>query len=134
MATVGRTSWLEHTAASLALAAGANVNAVQQMLHRASAGMTLEVYADRFHGGRSTAHFCRNHRSVESRAWPLISPTAVKTRDSRPSWLQEVLRRVLRIVWFGAARASGQRTGTRAIALLTEANRPSDGSQSADRF
>ena len=34
-----------HTAASLAVAAGANVKAVQQMLGHASAAMTLEVYA-----------------------------------------------------------------------------------------
>jgi integrase len=34
-----------HTAASLAVAAGANVKAVQQMLGHASAAMTLDVYA-----------------------------------------------------------------------------------------
>jgi integrase len=34
-----------HTAASLAVAAGANVKAVQQMLGHASAAMTLLVYA-----------------------------------------------------------------------------------------
>jgi hypothetical protein len=37
-----------HTAASLAVAAGANVNAVQQMLGHASAAMTLDVYAGLF--------------------------------------------------------------------------------------
>ena len=35
---------LRHTAASLAVAAGANVKAVQQMLGHASAAMTLDVY------------------------------------------------------------------------------------------
>ena len=39
---------LRHTAASLAVAAGANVNAVQRMLGHASAVMTLDVYADLF--------------------------------------------------------------------------------------
>ena len=36
---------LRHTAASLAIAAGANVKVVQQMLGHASAAMTLDVYA-----------------------------------------------------------------------------------------
>ena len=39
---------LRHTAASLAVRAGANVKAVQRMLGHASAAMTLEVYADLF--------------------------------------------------------------------------------------
>lgn len=39
---------LRHTAASLAVAAGANVKAVQRMLGHASAAMTLDVYAGLF--------------------------------------------------------------------------------------
>lgn len=39
---------LRHTAASLAVASGANVKAVQQMLGHKSAAMTLDVYADLF--------------------------------------------------------------------------------------
>ena len=39
---------LRHTAASLAVAAGANVKAVQRMLGHASATMTLDVYAGVF--------------------------------------------------------------------------------------
>lgn len=39
---------LRHTAASLAISAGANVKAVQAMLGHASATMTLDVYADLF--------------------------------------------------------------------------------------
>jgi integrase len=39
---------LRHTAASLAVASGANVKAVQRMLGHASASMTLDVYADLF--------------------------------------------------------------------------------------
>jgi len=39
---------LRHTAASLAIKAGANVKAVQQMLGHASAAMTLDVYAGLF--------------------------------------------------------------------------------------
>ena len=39
---------LRHTAASLAIASGANVKTVQRMLGHASAAMTLDVYADLF--------------------------------------------------------------------------------------
>ncbi|MFT4229372.1 MAG: integrase [Microbacterium sp.] len=39
---------MRHTAASLAINAGANVKAVQRMLGRASAAVTLDVYADLF--------------------------------------------------------------------------------------
>jgi hypothetical protein len=39
---------LRHTAASLAVSAGANVKAVQRMLGHAKAPMTLDVYADLF--------------------------------------------------------------------------------------
>ena len=39
---------LRHTAASLAIASGANVKAVQRMLGHASAAMTLDVYAGLF--------------------------------------------------------------------------------------
>ena len=39
---------LRHTAASLAVSAGANVKLVQRMLGHASAAMTLDVYADLF--------------------------------------------------------------------------------------
>lgn len=39
---------LRHTAASLAIASGANVKSVQRMLGHASAAMTLDVYADLF--------------------------------------------------------------------------------------
>ncbi|WP_263407433.1 tyrosine-type recombinase/integrase [Arthrobacter sp. NicSoilC12] len=39
---------LRHTAASLAISAGANVKSVQAMLGHASATMTLDTYADLF--------------------------------------------------------------------------------------
>lgn len=39
---------LRHTAASLAISAGANIKALQQMLGHASAAMTLDRYADLF--------------------------------------------------------------------------------------
>lgn len=39
---------LRHTAASLAISAGANLKVVQRMLGHASAAMTLDIYADLF--------------------------------------------------------------------------------------
>ena len=42
---------LRHTAASLAVSAGANVKAVQKMLGHASAAETLDTYADLFYDG-----------------------------------------------------------------------------------
>jgi integrase len=45
---VGVHRQLRHTAASLAVSAGANVKAVQRMLGHAKASMTLDVYADLF--------------------------------------------------------------------------------------
>jgi hypothetical protein len=42
---------LRHTAASLAVSAGANVKAVQRMLGYAKASMTLDVYANLFDEG-----------------------------------------------------------------------------------
>jgi integrase len=39
---------LRHTAASLAVSAGANVKSVQRILRHASAAMTLDVYAELF--------------------------------------------------------------------------------------
>jgi hypothetical protein len=46
---------LRHTAASLAVAAGANVKAVQRMLGHASAAMTLDVYSGLFDGDLDAA-------------------------------------------------------------------------------
>lgn len=45
---------LRHTAASLSIAAGANVKAVQRMLGHASAAMTLDTYADLFEADLDT--------------------------------------------------------------------------------
>ena len=42
---------LRHTAADLAVAARANVKAIQRMLGHASAAMTLDVYSGLFDGG-----------------------------------------------------------------------------------
>src|SRR5436305_15189991 len=51
---------LRHTAASLAVASGANVKAVQRMLGHASAAMTLDVYADLFDDDLDTVSVALN--------------------------------------------------------------------------
>lgn len=63
---------LRHTAASLAISAGANVKAVQRMLGHASAAMTLDTYADLFDedldGVADRLGEARN-RSVVGKTW-----------------------------------------------------------------
>lgn len=52
---------LRHTAASLAVSAGANAKAVQKMLGHASAAMTLDVYADLFDGDLDSVSDALDH-------------------------------------------------------------------------
>lgn len=63
---------LRHTAASLAIASGANVKAVQRMLGYASAAMTLDVYADLFDDDLDAVGAALDHAasaSVVGRLW-----------------------------------------------------------------
>jgi len=55
---------LRHTAASLAVSAGANVKAVQRMLGHASAAMTLDVYSDLFDDDLDAVADALNARAV----------------------------------------------------------------------
>jgi integrase len=57
---------LRHTAASLAISAGANVKAVQRMLGHASAAMTLDVYADLFDDDLDAVAVALNHARGDS--------------------------------------------------------------------
>lgn len=65
---------LRHTAASLAISAGANVKAVQRMLGHASAAMTLDVYADLFDDDLDAVAMSLN----EARAKSIVVKTVVK--------------------------------------------------------
>jgi integrase len=61
---------LRHSAASLAVSAGANVKAVQRMLGHAKASMTLDVYADLF--DEDLDHVAANlDAAIRSAAYPL---------------------------------------------------------------
>ena len=73
---------LRHTAASLAVSAGANVKAVQRMLGHASAAMTLDVYSSLFDDDVDgvAARLDEQMRRVESdlesaRCVPVVYPT-----------------------------------------------------------
>ena len=70
---------LRHTAASLAVSAGANVKAVQKMLGHASAAMTLDIYADLFDDDlEAVATALDQARSLESvgKMWARDDQTA----------------------------------------------------------
>jgi integrase len=56
---------LRHSAASLSVSAGANVKAVQRMLGRASAAMTLDVYADLFDDDLDAVAIALNRAAAE---------------------------------------------------------------------
>ncbi|WP_157412054.1 tyrosine-type recombinase/integrase [Agreia sp. Leaf283] len=63
---------LRHTAASLAIFAGANVKAVQRMLGHASAATTLDVYSDLFDDDLDAvgdALSNAGHPSIVGRPW-----------------------------------------------------------------
>jgi integrase len=57
---------LRHTAASLAVGAGANVKAVQRMLGHASAAMTLDTYADLFDDDLTAVADALDHRAMQT--------------------------------------------------------------------
>lgn len=57
---------LRHTAASLAISAGANVKAIQRMLGHASAAMTLDTYADLFDDDLDAVGVALNQAKLKS--------------------------------------------------------------------
>ena len=63
---------LRHTAASLAVSAGAHVKSLQRMLGHASAAMTLDVYADLFDDELDAVVAALNDRAV-GEMWAEVS-------------------------------------------------------------
>ena len=70
---------LRHTAASLAVSAGANVKAVQRMLGHAKASMTLDVYADLFDSDLDSVADSLDVALRAAAAYPLRTETADQT-------------------------------------------------------
>ena len=66
---------LRHTAASLAVSAGANVKAVQRMLGHASAAMTLDVYADLFDDDLDAVAVALDHIVADSNVGKMWAST-----------------------------------------------------------
>jgi integrase len=72
---------LRHTAASLAISAGANVKAVQRMLGHASAAMTLDTYADLFDSDLDAVAFALDDartKSIVGKMWATTSSISVQ--------------------------------------------------------
>lgn len=78
---------LRHTAASLAVSAGAHVKAVQRMLGHASAAMTLDVYADLFDDDLSSVATALGAQASDAVAkmWPEATRDQVAEEKRRPS-------------------------------------------------
>ena len=75
---------LRHTAASLAVSAGANVKAVQRMLGHASAAMTLDVYADLFDDDLDAVAIALNDGATAAdvgKAWANPPPSGSAARQ-----------------------------------------------------
>ena len=62
---------MRHTAASLAISAGANVKAVQRMLGHASAAVTLDVYSDLFDSDLDTVSAALDEHIVALAGHPI---------------------------------------------------------------
>ncbi|KHK98324.1 integrase [Microbacterium mangrovi] len=76
---------LRHTAASLAISAGANVKAVQRMLGHASAAMTLDTYADLFDDDLdavSEALDAARSAANVGKLWAIEAPKAIAAQTS----------------------------------------------------
>jgi integrase len=71
---------LRHTAASLAISAGANVKAVQRILGHASAAVTLDVYADLFEEDLDTVGVSLDRIAMQTSIADLV------TGERRQTW------------------------------------------------
>jgi integrase len=78
---------LRHTAASLAVSAGAHVKAVQRMLGHASAAMTLDVYADLFDDDLNSVAAALDAQAsrVVAKMWPEATQDRARIEEQRPS-------------------------------------------------
>jgi hypothetical protein len=75
---------LRHTAASLAISAGANVKAVQRMLGHASAAMTLDTYADLFDDDLDSVAVRLSEAALAVNVVKMWSETQIGRSDERP--------------------------------------------------
>ena len=71
---------MRHTAASLAVSAGANVKVVQRMLGHASAAVTLDVYADLFDEDLDTVAVALDRIAMQTNVAILLPKTEFESR------------------------------------------------------
>lgn len=76
---------LKHTAASLAVSAGANVKALQRMLGHKSAAMTLDTYADLFDDDLDDVAERLNHRVMQKGVGKVWAETRTSEKKPRKS-------------------------------------------------
>jgi hypothetical protein len=76
---------LRHTAASLAISAGANVKAVQRILGHASAAVTLDVYADLFDEDLDTVGASLDRIAMQTSIADLVTDMRRPTWEDRPT-------------------------------------------------
>jgi integrase len=74
---------LRHTAASLAVSAGANVKVVQRMLGHASAAMTLDTYADLFDADLDTVADRLDEVARRAAVAPVLPAVTVSDLDKK---------------------------------------------------
>ncbi|TQO19682.1 site-specific recombinase XerD [Rhodoglobus vestalii] len=74
---------LRHTAASLAVSAGAHVKSLQRMLGHASAAMTLDVYADLFDDDLDAVAAALNDRAVSSSVGEMWAKVSIENSEPR---------------------------------------------------
>ncbi|KAB1662832.1 tyrosine-type recombinase/integrase [Pseudoclavibacter sp. CFCC 13611] len=76
---------LRHTAASLAISAGANVKAVQRMLGHSSAAVTLDVYADLFDDDLDAVSDAMNAAIISANVVPSVVASLSAGNDEGPA-------------------------------------------------
>jgi len=81
---------LRHTAASLAISAGANVKAVQRMLGHASAAMTLDVYADLFDDDLDAVGDALSRLGAPEGVGKVWANPEIETSESAPKGLESL--------------------------------------------
>jgi len=98
---------LRHTAASLAIASGADVKVVQQMRGHSSAAMTMDVYGHLFHDRLDEVADALDNARAEAAEAARKAFSAVATPDSAVAHLLPNAD----VVDLAAKRANRKRTG-----------------------
>src|SRR4051794_40040206 len=102
---------MRHTAASLAVSAGANVKVVQRMLGHASAAVTLDVYADLFDEGLDSVAIALDRMAMKTDV-AILLPRAVSEPERSIPLTKQLPRKTGGV---GRSDPSGIRTRVTAV-------------------